>query len=81
MLLYNSPVSGNCYKARLLFAQLGIEYERGGADVVDRSNRPRRWASSTLPFASQRSCLTMAVAGGIERNPLVLRRRHAVPSG
>ena len=27
MLLYNSAVSGNCYKARLLFAHLGIEYE------------------------------------------------------
>ena len=27
MLLYNSAVSGNCYKVRLLLAQLGIEYE------------------------------------------------------
>jgi glutathione S-transferase len=39
MLLYNSPVSGNCYKVRLLFAHLGIEYERRDLDVVDRSNR------------------------------------------
>jgi glutathione S-transferase len=39
MLLYNSPVSGNCYKVRLLLAQLGIEYERRDLDVVDRSNR------------------------------------------
>ena len=39
MLLYNSPVSGNCYKVRLLFAHLGIEYERRDMDVVDRSNR------------------------------------------
>jgi glutathione S-transferase len=41
MLLYNSPVSGNCYKARLLLAQLGIEYERREVDVIDRSERPR----------------------------------------
>jgi glutathione S-transferase len=40
MLLYNSQVSGNCYKVRLLLAQLGIEYERHELDVVDRSNRP-----------------------------------------
>jgi glutathione S-transferase len=40
MLLYDSEVSGNCYKVRLLFAHLGIEYERHELDVVDRSNRP-----------------------------------------
>jgi len=39
MLLYNSPVSGNCYKVRLLLAHLGIGYERRDLDVVDRSNR------------------------------------------
>jgi glutathione S-transferase len=40
MLLYNSPVSGNCYKVRLLLAHLGLEYETRTLDVVDRSNRP-----------------------------------------
>jgi glutathione S-transferase len=40
VLLYDSQVSGNCYKVRLLFAHLGIEYERQEMDVVDRSNRP-----------------------------------------
>jgi glutathione S-transferase len=40
MLLYDSPVSGNCYKVRLLLALLGIEYDRRTVDVVDRSNRP-----------------------------------------
>jgi glutathione S-transferase len=39
VLLYNSPVSGNCYKVRLLLAHLGIDYERRDMDVVDRSNR------------------------------------------
>ncbi|HEV3034376.1 MAG TPA: glutathione S-transferase family protein [Solirubrobacteraceae bacterium] len=39
MLLYNSQVSGNCYKVRLLLAHLGIAYERRDVDVVDRSNR------------------------------------------
>ncbi len=39
MVLYDSPVSGNCYKVRLLLAQLGIPFERRGLDVVDRSNR------------------------------------------
>src|SRR5919205_3834800 len=40
MLLYESPVSGNCYKVRLLLAHLGVAYERHPVDVVDRSNRP-----------------------------------------
>jgi glutathione S-transferase len=40
VLLYNSQVSGNCYKVRLLLAHLGIDYERQELDVVDRSNRP-----------------------------------------
>ena len=39
MLLYDSPVSGNCYKVRLLFAHLGVEYQRREVDVVNRSNR------------------------------------------
>jgi glutathione S-transferase len=38
-LLYDSPVSGNCYKVRLLLAHLGIPVERRTVDVVDRSNR------------------------------------------
>ena len=40
MLLYNSPVSGNCYKVRLLLAHLGLAYETIDVSVVDRSNRP-----------------------------------------
>ena len=39
MLLYDSPVSGNCYKVRLLLAHLGVDVERREVDVVDRSNR------------------------------------------
>jgi len=39
MLLFNSPISGNCYKVRLLLAHLGIPYERQNLDVVDRSDR------------------------------------------
>jgi glutathione S-transferase len=40
MLLYDSAVSGNCYKVRLLLAHLGIDYERRGLSVFDRSDRP-----------------------------------------
>src|SRR3984957_5576048 len=39
MLLYDSPVSGNCYKVRLLFSHLGVDYQRRELSVVDRSNR------------------------------------------
>jgi glutathione S-transferase len=40
MLLYNSTISGNCYKVRLLLAHLGLPVELRELDVVDRSNRP-----------------------------------------
>lgn len=39
MLLYENPVSGNCYKVRLLLGLLGIGYERRELSVVDRSDR------------------------------------------
>jgi glutathione S-transferase len=39
VVLYNSAVSGNCYKVRLLLAHLGVEYETVDVSVVDRSNR------------------------------------------
>ena len=39
MLLYNSAVSGNCYKVRLLLAHLRLPYETAELSVVDRSDR------------------------------------------
>jgi glutathione S-transferase len=39
MLLYDSAVSGNCYKVRLLLNLRGIAFERHEIDVVDRSGR------------------------------------------
>ena len=41
MLLYDSAISGNCYKVRLLLAHLGMPYERRELSVSDRSNRPQ----------------------------------------
>ena len=41
MLLYDSAISGNCYKVRLLLAHLGTPYERRELSVTDRSNRPK----------------------------------------
>jgi glutathione S-transferase len=38
--LYDSAISGNCYKVRLLCAHLGLPLERQEMDVVDRSDRP-----------------------------------------
>ena len=39
MLLYDSQISGNCYKVRLLLSQLGLEFERQEVDVIERENR------------------------------------------
>jgi glutathione S-transferase len=48
MLLYNSPISGNAYKVRLLLAHLGIPYETRDVDVVDRSD-PREELAALNP--------------------------------
>jgi glutathione S-transferase len=40
VLLYDSPVSGNCYKVRLILAYRGLPYERRTMSVADRSDRP-----------------------------------------
>jgi glutathione S-transferase len=39
VLLYNSAVSGNCYKVRLLLAHVGLSYDTVDVSVVERSNR------------------------------------------
>ena len=39
MRLNDSPISGNCYKVRLLLSHLGRSYERQQIDVIDRENR------------------------------------------
>jgi glutathione S-transferase len=39
LLLYDNPVSGNCYKVRLILTLLGIEFERRELSVVDYSER------------------------------------------
>ena len=48
MLLYNSQISGNCYKVRLLLAHLGIPYEKREVDVVDRTD-PRDFLAELNP--------------------------------
>lgn len=48
MILYNSAISGNCYKVRLLLAHLGIGYETREVEVVDRT-APRDELSDLNP--------------------------------
>lgn len=47
MRLYDSPISGNCYKVRLLLSHLGREYERVEVDVDDRDGRERLLGGKT----------------------------------
>lgn len=39
VLLYDNPISGNCYKVRLILSLLEIEFERRELSVVDHSDR------------------------------------------
>jgi glutathione S-transferase len=71
MLLYNSAVSGNCYKVRLLLAHLGIPYEKREIDVVDRT-QPRDELAGLSP---SRRVPTIVLADGrplAESNAIVL---------
>ena len=78
VLLYDSPVSGNCYKVRLLSAHLGLPYERRTLDVVDRSNRPELLGGLNpalrVPTLDPRR---RQPARGVGRDPLVFRRGDA----
>ncbi len=47
MRLYNSAVSGNCYKVRLLLSLLGKEFETVEIDVVDRTKRKEQLGDKT----------------------------------
>jgi hypothetical protein len=53
VLLYDNAISGNCYKVRLLFSLLGIEYERREVSVIDRSNRAELLGELTRGSAVQ----------------------------
>jgi glutathione S-transferase len=48
VLLYNSAISGNCYKVRLLLAHLGVPYETREVEVVDRT-APRDFLDGLNP--------------------------------
>ena len=41
-ILYDFPFSGNCYKVRLLFSQLGIEFETKPVDILAGDTK-QRW--------------------------------------
>jgi glutathione S-transferase len=48
VLLYNSSISGNCYKVRLVAAHLGLPLELREVDVIDRSH-PREELADLSP--------------------------------
>ena len=78
--LYDFWESGNCYKVRLLLAQLGVPFERVELDILAGETR------TPLPRQeSQRTRAAGRVAGRtparrVERDPLLPRRGHAATS-
>ena len=82
MRLYNSQLSGNCWKVRQILALRGIPYERIEVDVFDRSNRPRAARREEPgPARADARARRRSAPRGVERDPLVPRRRHRVRSG
>ena len=41
--LYDNPISGNCYKVRLLLTQLEISFEKVHVDVFQRQDRIEKY--------------------------------------
>ena len=78
VLLYDNPVSGNCYKVRLLLDLLGIEFERRELSSRRSLGAPRG-ARRAQPLAQRADpgAGGRPPAGRVKRDPLVLRRRHA----
>ena len=69
MKLHDLAVSGNCYKVRLLFAQLGIEYERIPHELIpldERDDSLRRGnPASRLPLVEFDDGKTLAESNAI----------------
>ncbi len=78
MLLYESRVSGNCYKVRLLLTQLGHRL-RAPRTRRRRPLRPARGArpSESGPAHPDAGARRRPAAGRIERDHVLLRRGHA----
>lgn len=43
IILYDHPLSGNCYKVRLTLAHLGVEYERRNVDIFEGEQHQQRF--------------------------------------
>jgi glutathione S-transferase len=68
--LYDYAASGNCYKVRLLLAQLGREYERVAVDIFDGDTLTDEFAA----LNPQRSTPVLVLADGrvlIESNAIL----------
>src|SRR5437660_9954300 len=68
--LYDYPASGNCYKVRLLLAQLDREYERVAIDIFDGDTLTPEFAR----LNPQRSTPVLELADGrvlVESNAIL----------
>ena len=82
LVLYNSAISGNAYKVRLLLSHLGLPFRRIEFDVDDGSTRTAdflaRNPNGKVPtIAPARRLLSLR----IQRDPLLLRRGHEILAG
>lgn len=68
MKLYDLELSGNCYKARLLLAFLGIEYELSPVDFLGGEHK-------TEPFAERNAFQELPI---LEDDGLILRDSQAI---
>src|SRR5262249_51433157 len=80
--LYDYAASANCYKVRLLLAQLGVEYERVPFDIFAGDTLTDEYAlinpARTTPVLEDPPG---HVPAGVERDPAPTRTCHAVPAG
>ena len=80
--LYDFAASANCYKVRLLAAQLGLEFERVPVDLfAGESQTPEHMARNPAGRTPVLELESGRAPCRIGRDPSLSRRGHATPSG
>ena len=77
MILYNSAVSGNCYKVRLLLHTSAFRTSAATSTSSTARTGPRSWRPQPGAARADARARRRPPARRVGRDPLVLRRRHA----
>src|SRR4051812_33410280 len=79
--LHDYAASANCYKVRLLLAQLALDYERVTVDIFAGDTLDNDYARRNPDARDARARGGGALPAGVRRHSRLPRRRHRPPPG